>query len=114
MKLVLPSIEFKDSFIEAVKEYQSQQQTDRVDIYELNIQDLQPDFSSFVSKMLSQAEGKNLPEGYVPQTTYWLVDNGDFIGRVSIRHKLNEFLLKEGGHIGYDIRMIRCSIGEII
>lgn len=111
MKLLLPSVQYKDSFIEAVKEYQSQQQTDRVDIYEINIQDLQQDFSSFISKLLAQSEGNNLPEGYVPQTTYWLVDNDEFIGRVSIRHKLNEFLLKEGGHIGYDIRPSKRKMG---
>ena len=39
-----------------------------------------------------------------PATTYWLVDNGEYIGGVSIRHELNEHLKNIGGHIGYDIR----------
>ena len=47
----------------------------------------------------------------MPQTTYWLIDNDEFIGRVSIRHTLTESLLKEGGHIGYDIRPSKRNMG---
>src|SRR3989344_8456793 len=34
-----------------------------------------------------------------------------YIGRLSIRHKLNDHLLKIGGHIGYDIRPSKRSRG---
>ena len=27
--------------------------------------------------------------------------DGEIVGRVSVRHELNEFLAREGGHIGY-------------
>jgi len=104
MKLVLPSVTYKESFIQAVKEYHSIDAKDRKDIYSLNIDELQTDFSSYVKQLQERAEGKNLPEEYVPDTTYWLIDNGEFIGRVSLRHTLTESLLKEGGHVGYDIR----------
>jgi predicted acetyltransferase len=30
--------------------------------------------------------------------------DGDLVGRVSIRHELNEFLRREGGHIGFAVR----------
>ena len=103
MELIVPSVKYNDSFIQAVKEYQSVDADDRKDIFELKVEELQSDFSSYIANLLSESEGKNLPEGYVPQTTYWLIDNGEFIGRVSIRHTLTEHLLKEGGHIGYDI-----------
>ncbi len=48
----------------------------------------------------------NIPEGKVPANTYFLVRISDnkIIGMINIRHKLNEFLLNEGGHIGYSIR----------
>jgi predicted acetyltransferase len=104
MDLVKPSTAYKESFIEAVKEYQATNDDDRKDIFELKVDELENDFPLYISNLLSESEGKNLPEGYVPQTTYWLVHNGRFIGRVSIRHTLTDFLLKEGGHIGYDIR----------
>lgn len=101
MKLILPSEEYKESFIEAVKEYRAEGDMHR---YDLDINFLENNFAKYVSQILAQANGESLPEGYVPQTTFWLVDNGEFIGRVSIRHTLTEELLKVGGHIGYDIR----------
>ena len=45
----------------------------------------------------------------VPTTRYWLIDNGLFIGNLSVRHYLNAFLLKVAGHIGYQVRpSMRC------
>ena len=47
--------------------------------------------------------GLNLPERHVP-STFLVAQAGDqLVGRVSIRHQLNEFLLREGGHIGYGV-----------
>lgn len=104
MHLIKPSTHYENSFIQAVKEYQIANDDDRRDIFDLNIEDLKNNFLHYIENLLSESEGENLPEGYVPQTTYWLIDNDEFIGRVSIRHTLTEFLLQEGGHIGYDIR----------
>ncbi|MBP6931325.1 MAG: GNAT family N-acetyltransferase [Candidatus Pacebacteria bacterium] len=61
------------------------------------------DFDSFISSVKDAKEGKNLPENYVPQTVYWIVENDKFIGRVSVRHILNDHLLLSG-HIGYAVR----------
>ncbi|WP_342433501.1 GNAT family N-acetyltransferase [Neobacillus sp. FSL H8-0543] len=48
---------------------------------------------------------ENLPEGWVPDSTYWLVnEDNKVLGVVNIRHRLTERLLNEGGHIGYGIR----------
>lgn len=46
-----------------------------------------------------------------PRRPNWLVDGGAFVGRVSIRRWLTESLLREGGHIGYDIRPSRRQQG---
>lgn len=51
-----------------------------------------------------QAKGINLPKGWIPFTTYWLIDQNEFIGIVQIRHKLTPHLRKIGGLIGYTIR----------
>lgn len=47
----------------------------------------------------------------MPATMYWLIDNEQYIGRVSIRHVLNNRLMKEGGHIGYAIRPSKRKMG---
>ena len=63
------------------------------------------DFASFVEKLRGYAQGLGLPDGYVPETTYWLVRNGcEVIGTSGLRHRLTEDLKDTGGHIGYTVR----------
>lgn len=41
----------------------------------------------------------------VRSTTYFLVDDQDYpLGIIDIRHRLNDYLLQYGGHIGYSVR----------
>src|SRR5579863_954336 len=42
--------------------------------------------------------------GRVPQTTLWWVSGDEYLGRISIRHRLTARLTEIGGHIGYDVR----------
>lgn len=111
MKLVTPSEKYKDSFIRAISEYHSTDSRHRTHIHELKIKNLEKDFPRYIAKLLSQSLGKNLPPGYVPATTYWLIVDNEFIGSVNIRHILSENLSKVGGHIGYDIRPSRRKKG---
>ena len=111
MKLIRPNFKYKESFLKALHEYHQVDANDRLDIYELSVKELHTDFSKYLKQLLEESEGKHLPKGYVPQTTYWLVDGNEFIGRASIRHTLTEHLLREGGHIGYDIRPSKRGMG---
>ncbi len=98
MELVRPSVEYKDLFMSAAEEYRAENRSTRFDF------DLaERDFPRFVRELNEHAEGKHIKEGYVPETMYWLVDDGDYIGQVNIRHFLNDHLMQIGGHIGYDI-----------
>lgn len=40
----------------------------------------------------------------VPATTYFAVVGGRIVGTLQIRHRLNDFLYRYGGHIGYGVR----------
>lgn len=46
-----------------------------------------------------------LPKDKVPATQYITItkETNQLIGMINIRHELNEYLLKVGGHIGYSI-----------
>ncbi|WP_100444478.1 GNAT family N-acetyltransferase [Glycomyces xiaoerkulensis] len=44
------------------------------------------------------------PEYFVPMSVYWWVEGDRYLGRISIRHRLNQQLSDIGGHIGYDMR----------
>ncbi|MGG0184986.1 GNAT family N-acetyltransferase [Bacillus rhizoplanae] len=63
------------------------------------------DFHGMIQFLLDSEKGENIPEGWVPDSTYWLVtENKKIVGAVNIRHQLTEKLLNCGGHIGYGIR----------
>lgn len=49
-------------------------------------------------------DGSWLPEGLVRSTFLLAEDDGELVGRVSIRFELNELLAAWGGHIGYGVR----------
>ena len=62
-------------------------------------------FAEFLAQLRDWARGLNLPEGYVPSSTYWLVsDEGEILGQINIRHRLTPALEDFGGHIGYHVR----------
>jgi predicted acetyltransferase len=43
----------------------------------------------------------------VPFSVFWLIEGDAFIGEANVRHDLNAYLIKEGGHVGYGIRPSR-------
>jgi predicted acetyltransferase len=43
-------------------------------------------------------------DGYVPQTVLWWVAGDEYLGRLSIRHRLTPHLLHHGGNIGFEMR----------
>ena len=47
--------------------------------------------------------GKNLPQDFVPATTFYAFDDSKIVGRLTLRHQLTEKLMKYGGHIGYGV-----------
>ena len=69
------------------------------------------DFGAFVRKLEGEAKGVALPEGHVPQNTYWLVRGGRILGASHLRHRLTEALRDYGGHIGYAVRPCERRMG---
>lgn len=56
--------------------------------------------------------GREPVEPHVPSDYWWIVDDGTVIGFLAIRHRLNDYLLERGGHIGYSIRPSRRRQGH--
>ena len=57
----------------------------------------------YLQVLAEHARGENLPPNHVPSTFLFAFAASRIVGRVSIRHELNEFLLRVGGHIGYAV-----------
>lgn len=60
-------------------------------------------YEDWLEKASDYHQGLNLPNGFVPATTYFLIGENKVLGTINIRHCLNEGLLKSGGHIGYSV-----------
>lgn len=100
-------LEDERSFMEAVAEFRNEQPPWE---FALGFDDV-VSFSDYVCRLDRWSRGENLPSGFVPSGFYVGVVCGEVIGRVSIRHRLNEFLSKIGGHIGYGVRPSRRGHG---
>jgi predicted acetyltransferase len=58
-------------------------------------------FRRYLEVLAEQERGLNLPPNHVPSTFLFAFVETRIVGRVSIRHSLNAFLERVGGHIGY-------------
>ena len=96
MKLVYPNKKYINSYKQAYQEFIKND----VKTYHFD----NPDEIDIIKKYYNYRHNINLKPGYVPMTAYWLVENDEFIGEISIRHQLTESLKRYGGHIGYAIR----------
>jgi predicted acetyltransferase len=67
---------------------------------------LDPDvsWSSYRQAKIDGHLGVNLPEDRVAASFLIAEVDGQVAGRVSVRHELNDWLFREGGHIGYAVR----------
>lgn len=55
-------------------------------------------------EMMSYENPVNMPDWFVPETYYYLWDDGHIVGEFRIRHYLTDALKNGAGHIGYSIR----------
>lgn len=62
------------------------------------------DWEGYLEHRAAQQRGERLGTQFVSSTFLLAEANGEVIGRVSVRHRLNELLLHEGGHIGLGVR----------
>lgn len=83
--------------------------------YKQQLNLLRKDFDAWLDYRCDVSRPVILPTGEkvkrIPTSFYWLFDDGVFIGEINIRHWLNEFLKKQGGHIGYSIRKEKQNMG---
>ena len=70
----------------------------------LNSLDEHEPWEIYIEGVISASREQDLPVGKVPATFLVAEYDGQIVGRVSIRHRLNEYLQQRGGHIGFGIR----------
>jgi len=105
MKFVFPCKKYKKKAVEFIQEFYDYKSeingTGSLDRYLK-----EHSYDDWLEKVMQDIDIANIPEGRVPAYTYFYVREADdkIIGMINIRLALNDFLRKEGGHIGYGIR----------
>jgi predicted acetyltransferase len=105
-KLAKPDIIYKDSFMNALMEYQEQGSL----LTELQYKRIDNNFQAFVDDLndIAGEHHQNLSPWAerVNETIYWLVKDNSFLGYIKIRHRINWHLERYGGHISFSIRPV--------
>ena len=101
VRLTVPTVELQESYLSFYQEWidSGEQMTPWV------IEKDPADFKEMLQFLENHSKGINIPDGFVPDSTFWLINEENrVLGAVNIRHELTEVLRNEGGHIGYGIR----------
>jgi predicted acetyltransferase len=99
MKLFLsePAMQYKESYLSAISEFHDEDRN-----LEIDYDDLEFNFRRYLQ--MWQDRKSNPRSGKVAESTFWLIGDDKFVGRLSLRHSLNPSLIQFGGNIGYEIR----------
>lgn len=60
-------------------------------------------FLEHLERLRKNSRGEDLRADLVPETRLYAFVDGKIVGRVSLRHTLNQKLRERGGHIGYSV-----------
>ena len=109
VRLIQPTVELHEAFLDCAFEFGDGHRdgfaTDSISDDQLKDPDR---FADWVATRVSYAdEATELPPDRVHDTLSWIVDEREpdrILGSISLRHRLNDFLLAVGGHIGYGVR----------
>lgn len=115
--LIVPDVRLKRSFLAAMAEFADEGRTGDGSGIGRDLEswsgrwDTDEGFAAYVAERVAEAETV-VVEDWVLNTNLWWVDGDEYVGRVSIRHELNDWLREVGGHIGYDVRRSRRHEGH--
>ncbi|GFP76298.1 GNAT family N-acetyltransferase [Clostridium fungisolvens] len=102
LKLVLPTPEYKEKIMDYKREFL--ENGDSMD-GTAGLKDAES-FEKWYTAFCNNLKEETVAKGLVPATTYLAIstEDGRLIGMIDIRHRLNDYLLSFGGHIGYSVR----------
>jgi predicted acetyltransferase len=105
LKLVKPNIAYKSQYVDFINECKADIEKWGMSYY-IPISN-NDSFPEDIQRLRNNEKGLELPDGWVPASTYWLMDENcnRIFGIVTIRHSLVGYLLFRGGHISYYIRI---------
>ena len=111
--LVLPTLDRYESWAECVADYEpgTMHGSGNWNLPEHLRHDTDRDTCAALVALLRRL-GREWSDAWVPSDYWWIAEGEEVVGFLAIRHRLNDFLLAEGGHIGYSVRPARRRQGH--
>ena len=107
MKLVNPTIKYKDSYFDLVKSAK-----ENGDISEMgNAYRENENFDAMIKRLKDRSLGKNLMKQDVPSSIKWIIENNEVVGTIDLRHILNKSYFERLGHVAYYIHPLKRNKG---
>lgn len=106
-ELIFPTPLLHQSWLEARDEWDDGAHThgSGVSLFPDHDLDTLDGFRAWTEQLRRQADPATAVLGrLVPSTYWWIVEDGQYLGAIDLRHELNDFLAVSGGHVGYGIR----------
>ena len=100
--LVTPSLQYRQTHLEAFQEFQAHGEH-----LDLDLTLLADRLEDLLAWIRAQQDPTTVDPGHLPFFDYWLVDQEEWIGKLTLRPRIDEQFLISGGHIGYEIRPSR-------
>jgi predicted acetyltransferase len=79
-------------------------------------------FSTWLERLRRESDTSVPPDdGKVHATYWWIVERDTYLGAITLRHDLNDFLREVGGHVGFGLRpsarrrgLARWALGDVL
>ncbi|MCM0673847.1 GNAT family N-acetyltransferase [Micromonospora phytophila] len=104
-ELIAPTVRLHAAWLEARDDWGPGAHEDGFGLRPFDEVDSPAGFAAWVARLSDESDRtRPLAAGQVHCTYRWIVEGDEVLGGIALRHALNDFLLRVGGHIGYGIR----------
>jgi predicted acetyltransferase len=104
-ELIHPTVSLRDSWLASREEWGRGVQQYGSGLHPEDDVDTAAGFSAWVKRLADESD-VSVPAapGRVHADYWWIVEDDTYLGCITLRHALNDFLLRAGGHVGYGVR----------
>jgi predicted acetyltransferase len=104
-ELILPTLRLRDSWLDARDEWGRGVHQPGSGLHSDDEVDTEAGFRAWIDRLADEGNAAIRPaDGRVHADYWWIADEERYLGCITLRHALTDFLLRAGGHVGYFVR----------
>jgi predicted acetyltransferase len=104
-ELSLPTLRLRESWLDARSEWGREVHQPGSGLRQDDEVETETGFSAWIGRLAAEANTAVPPaDGRVHADYWWIIEEQAYLGCIALRHGLNDFLLRAGGHVGYGLR----------